>query len=123
MSPAPVGGLDVDGADIDSILAALADPTRRAIIERLSESEATVTELTEPFDMTSQAISQHVAVLERAGLVTRRRHRQTRPCVLVPEALGLVSSWAEARRAEWEDRHDRLGDYLSRLTEERERGA
>lgn len=106
-----------DSREIDALFGALADPTRRAIVEQLTSGEATITELAQPHQMTSQAISQHVSVLERAGLLTRHRHRQTRPCRLAPEALITVTSWAEARRAEWEDRHDRLADHLAEIQE------
>lgn len=68
--------------------------------------------------MTSQATSQHVRVLERAGLLTRHRYRQTRPCRLAPEALLTVASWVQARQEEWEDRHDRLADHLAAIQEE-----
>ncbi|MCB1028687.1 MAG: winged helix-turn-helix transcriptional regulator [Microthrixaceae bacterium] len=104
--------------DLDALFGALADPTRRAIVARLTSGEATIKELAEPHDMTPQAISQHARVLEEAGLITRGRHRQTRPCRLEPDHLLAVTSWVEARRAEWEDRHDRLADHLAQLQEE-----
>ena len=101
--------------DLDALFGALADPTRRAIVQQLTTGEATIKELAEPHKMTSQAISQHVRVLQEAGLVTRYRHRQTRPCRLAPDSLAAATSWIEARRAEWEDRHDRLADHLSNI--------
>lgn len=106
------------GADLDALFSALADPTRRAIVQQLTTGEATIKELAQPHQMTPQAISQHVQVLERAGLVTRHRHRQTRPCRLVPDQLGTATSWIEARRAEWEDRHDRLAEHLANIQKE-----
>lgn len=104
--------------DLDAVFSALADPTRRAIVEQLTTGEATIKELAQPHDMTSQAISQHVRVLQDAGLVTRHRHRQTRPCRLAPDNLAAATSWIEARRVEWEDRHDRLADHLANLQKE-----
>ena len=104
--------------DLEALFSALADPTRRSIVAQLTKGEATIKELAEPYQMTSQAISQHVRVLEDAGLVTRRRHRQTRPCRLAPENLTAVTSWIEARRQEWEDRHDRIADHLEQIQKE-----
>lgn len=99
-------------------LAALADPTRRAILARLSEGEASVTELAEPFEMTLPAVSKHLKVLERAGLITRGRHAQWRPCRLRPEPLKDVSTWLDRYRQLWEERFDRLEEYLRDLQEE-----
>ena len=93
-------------------LAALADPTRRAILARLARGEATVTELTEPLAISMPAVSRHLKVLEGAGLVERRRDAQFRPCRLRPEGLVAVASWIDQLRAEWEQRLDRLEDYL-----------
>lgn len=95
--------------------AALADPTRRAILARLSKGEATVTELAEPFDMSMPAISKHLKVLERAGLIERGREAQWRPCRLQAEPLKQVESWVEQYRMHWEERLDRLGEYLKEL--------
>lgn len=91
---------------------ALADPTRRAILARLVEGEAAVTELAEPFQMTLPAISKHLKVLERAGLVERSRHAQWRPCRLSPAPLRDVATWVERYRQLWEHSFDRLDDYL-----------
>lgn len=96
-------------------LAALADPTRRAILSRLSQGKATVGELAAPFDMSMPAISKHLKVLERAGLIERGRQAQWRPCRLRPEPLREASAWIEQCRAEWDDRFDRLDEYLQRL--------
>ncbi len=95
--------------------AALADPTRRAILDRLSEGECSVTELAEPFDMTLPAVSKHLRVLERAGLITRRREAQWRPCRIEGRPLKQVADWAEQYRGVWEQRLDRLDAYLTEL--------
>lgn len=100
---------------IDLTFAALGDPTRRAIVERLAAGEATVLELAAPFSISLPAISRHLKVLEGAGLITRGRDAQRRPCRLRPEALEQVTAWAEHTRRAWEDRFDRLGDYLQEL--------
>lgn len=92
--------------------AALADPTRRAILARLATGEATVTELGEPFDLTQPAISKHLKVLESAGLITRSRDAQRRPARLEPQALKGLDEWLERYRKLWEERFDRLADYL-----------
>jgi DNA-binding transcriptional ArsR family regulator len=97
---------------LSATFAALADPTRRAILARLSTGEANVTELARPFDMSQPAISKHLKVLERAGLITRGREAQWRPCKLSPEPLKHVSDWVEHYRAIWEERLDRLDLYL-----------
>jgi DNA-binding transcriptional ArsR family regulator len=100
---------------LDSTLAALADPTRRAILARLMTGEATVTELAEPFDMTLPAVSKHLKVLERAGLITRGREAQWRPCRLEADPLKEVADWLEGYRRFWErsqERFQRLDDYL-----------
>ncbi len=107
---------------ISSTFAALADPTRRAILARLSGGEATVTELAQPFEMTLPAVSKHLKVLERAGLIARGREAQWRPCRLDAGPLKDVSDWVETYRRHWEERFDRLDDYLRELQEkERER--
>jgi DNA-binding transcriptional ArsR family regulator len=100
---------------LDATFAALADPTRRAIVARLANGDATVLELAEPFRISLPAISKHLKVLESAGLISRGRDAQRRPCRLRPEALGEVSAWAEHTRRAWEERFDRLNDYLEEL--------
>ncbi|MBI4261692.1 MAG: winged helix-turn-helix transcriptional regulator [Actinobacteria bacterium] len=100
---------------IGTKFAALADPTRRAILDRLASGEATVTELAAPFEMSLPAVSKHLKVLERAGLISRSREAQRRPCRLEPVALKEVSDWAEGYRRLWEERFDRLDDYLREL--------
>src|ERR687895_840941 len=100
---------------LDRTFAALADPTRRAILARLSSGEATVTELAEPFEMTLPAVSKHLKVLERAGLVSRGRVAQSRPCRLEAGPLREVSDWVEQYRRFWEQSFDRLDDYLHEL--------
>src|SRR5262245_34728395 len=95
--------------------AALADPTRRAILARLTAREASVTELAEPFDMSLPAVSKHLKVLERAGLITRGREAQWRPCKLEAARLRDVADWVEQYRRHWEERLDRLEDYLRTL--------
>jgi DNA-binding transcriptional ArsR family regulator len=95
--------------------AALADPTRRAILARLSLGEISVTELAEPFEMSLPAVTKHLKVLEKAGLITRGRHAQWRPCRLKAAPLRDVSDWVEQYRRHWEERLDRLGEYLKEL--------
>lgn len=95
--------------------AALADPTRRAILDRLSEGDATVTELAEPFDMSLPAVSKHLKVLERAGLIRRGRESRWRPCILEAQPLFEAFSWVERYRRFWEASLDRLDDYLADL--------
>ena len=97
---------------LDLAFAALADPTRRAILSRLSAGEASVLELTEPFAMSQPAVSKHLSVLERAGLITRRREAQRRPCRLEPDRLRELSDWVGSYRAFWEESYDRLDEYL-----------
>ena len=97
---------------LDATFAALADPTRRAIVARLSTGDATVLELAEPFRISLPAISKHLKVLENAGLISRGRDAQRRPCRLCPAALSEVSAWAEHTRRAWEERFDRLDEYL-----------
>ena len=100
---------------LSTTFAALADPTRRAILTTLADGEATVTTLAEPFEMTLPAISKHLKVLERAGLIERSSRAQWRPCRLAPEPLKEVADWVERYREFWEQRLDRLDDYLSEL--------
>lgn len=108
--------LDMDTDDrLSATLAALADPTRRAILERLAGGERSVTELAEPFAMSLPAISKHLKVLERAGLIERRREAQYRPCRLSPEPLRAVAEWLEHYRQFYEERLDRLDEYLREL--------
>jgi DNA-binding transcriptional ArsR family regulator len=96
--------------------AALASPTRRAILARLASGEATVNELAKPFEMKLPAISKHLKILERAGLITRGQRAQYRPCALDPRPLAQVATWADQYRSIWETRFDQMGDYLSTLT-------
>jgi DNA-binding transcriptional ArsR family regulator len=100
---------------LDRTFAALADPTRRAILARLSTGEASVTELAAPFAVTQPAISKHLKVLERAGLVSRGRERQWRPARLEAGPLKEVSEWTEQYRRFWTERYDRLDEYLDEL--------
>ncbi len=100
---------------LSSTLAAIADPTRRAILTRLSTGEATVTELAAPFDMSMPAITKHLQVLERAGLVSRSRDAQRRPCRLRPEGLKVAADWIERYRELWEQRLDRMVAYVEQL--------
>jgi DNA-binding transcriptional ArsR family regulator len=105
----------MDPARLDDTFAAQADPTRRAILARLMAGAASVTELAEPFDMTLPAVSKHLKVLERAGLITRGREAQWRPCRLEADPLREVADWVEGYRRFWEqsqERYDRLDDYL-----------
>jgi DNA-binding transcriptional ArsR family regulator len=107
-------------ADILSgVFAALADPTRRAILARLAEGEATVNELAAPFPMSLQAVSKHLKVLERAGLIVRGRDAQWRPCRLAPGPIRAIAEWAEQYRRFWDERYESLDDYLRDLKETR----
>ena len=100
---------------LSSVFAALADPTRRAILSRLASGEASVTQLAEPFEMSMPAISKHLKVLERAGLIARGREAQWRPCRLEAAPLRDVAVWVEHYRRFWEQSFDRLDDYLKDL--------
>jgi DNA-binding transcriptional ArsR family regulator len=100
---------------LSATFAALADPTRRAILARLASGERSVTELAEPFQMSMPAVSKHLRVLERAGLISRGRQAQWRPCRLEAARLKDVADWAERYRAMWEQRLDRLERYLQTL--------
>jgi DNA-binding transcriptional ArsR family regulator len=100
---------------LSTTFAALADPTRRAILARLASGDASVTELAEPFAMSMPAISKHLKVLEKAGLVARSRQAQWRPCRFEPAPLKDVSDWVDRYRRMWEERLDRLDDYLREL--------
>ena len=98
--------------NLDRVFAALADPTRRAMLARLATGDATVNQLAEPFDLSQPAISKHLKVLERAGLVSRSRAAQTRPCHLEPAALKDVAGWVEMYRRLWDDSFERLDAFL-----------
>lgn len=100
---------------LSNTLAALADPTRRAILSRLADGERSVTELAEPFDMSLPAISKHLKVLEKAGLISRGRSAQWRPCRLETRQLEDMDDWLNNYRKLWEDRLDRLDSYLKTL--------
>jgi DNA-binding transcriptional ArsR family regulator len=100
---------------LDRTFAALADPTRRAILSRLAAGEASVMELAEPFEMSLPAVSKHLKVLERAGLISRGRERQRRPARLEAGPLKEVADWTEPYRRVWEERYDRLEAYLDEL--------
>ena len=100
---------------LSTTFAALADPTRRAILARLVLGETSVKKLAEPFDMSLPAVSKHLKVLEHAGLIERGRNAQFRPCRLEPEPLKAVDSWLEEYRRLWEERFDRLDDYLQTI--------
>jgi DNA-binding transcriptional ArsR family regulator len=100
---------------LSTTFAALADPTRRAILARLSRGEASVKDLAKPFDMTLPAVSKHLKVLQRAGLVQRSREAQWRPCRLSAKPLRQVADWVEQYRQHWEQRLDRLENYLTEL--------
>ena len=111
----------VDEGQLSETFAALANATRRGILARLAEGEATVNELAEPFDLTLPAISKHIKVLERAGLVVRGQHAQYRPCALDAAPLQAVSTWAEQYRPVWEARFDRMDGYVTELRQKRQR--
>jgi DNA-binding transcriptional ArsR family regulator len=100
---------------LDTTFSALADPTRRAILARLASGEASVTELAAPFEMSLPAISKHLKVLERAGLIARGREAQWRPCRLEASPLKGVADWVETYRRFWEERFDRLDEYLREM--------
>jgi DNA-binding transcriptional ArsR family regulator len=100
---------------LSTTFAALADPTRRAILARLMSGDRSVTELAEPFDMTMPAVSKHLRVLERAGLISRGREAQWRPCRIEATPLKQVADWAERYRYIWERRLDQLDNYLREL--------
>src|ERR1700730_3646865 len=106
---------------LSATLAALADPTRRAILARLASGEASVTELAEPFEMSLPAISKHLKVLERAGLIARGREAQWRPCRLAAGPLKDASDWLDHYRRFWDESFDRLEDYLRELQKKDEK--
>lgn len=103
---------------LTATFAALADPTRRAILSRLTAGEASVTELAQPFEMSLPAVSKHLKVLERAGLIARSREAQWRPCRLEAGPLREVAGWVNEYRQYWEESFDRLDEYLQRLQAE-----
>lgn len=113
-APAP----PVDDDRLTETFAALANGTRRDLLAHLANGAATVNELAEPFEMTLPAISKHLKVLERAGLVTRGRHAQYRPCAIDADPLREVSDWVDQYRPMWESRLDRLDDYLRQLQQQ-----
>lgn len=104
--------------DLDRLFHALADPTRRAMVERLSRGPAPVSELARPLPMSLPAAMQHLAVLEAAGLVRSEKHGRVRQCAIEPRALSQAEQWINARRLEWERRLDRLDEYLKTLDKE-----
>jgi DNA-binding transcriptional ArsR family regulator len=112
----------IDEDWLNETFAALANSTRRAILARLAEGAATVNELAEPFEMKLPAISKHIKVLERAGLVMRGHRAQYRPCALDAAPLAKISLWAEQYRPVWEARFDRMDDYLAQLQLQRKTG-
>src|SRR6266498_1562124 len=114
--------MTADGDRLSLTFGALADPTRRAILARLARGEATVSELAEPFEMTQQAISKHLKVLERAGLISRSRSAQYRPCQLEPEQLDTAADWIDRHRQGWAERFDRLDEHITALRQGCARG-
>ncbi len=108
---------------LDATFSALADPTRRAILARLAAGEASVTEIATPFAMSLPAVSKHLKVLERAGLIARGRDAQWRPCRLAPEPLRGVADWVANYRQFWEQSLDRLEAYLKEVQEHEAEGA
>jgi DNA-binding transcriptional ArsR family regulator len=110
-------GATLKDQQLNALFTALSDRTRRDIVARLSTGEATVKELAEPYAMSMQAVSQHIRVLERSGLISQGRFRQTRPCRFEPAALEAALSWIEESRRTWSDRMDRLETHLARLQE------
>jgi DNA-binding transcriptional ArsR family regulator len=109
--------------ELSVVFSALADPTRRAILERLAGSDATVAQLAEPFAITQQAVSKHLKVLERARLIARTRTAQARPCVLDAGHLDEAAGWIERHRRVWAERHDRLEEHLAALQDRRGDGS
>ena len=107
--------ITTEAARLDETFAALANSTRRAMLERLAQGEATVSELAAPFDLSLPAVSRHVRVLERAGLITKGQNAQFRPCTINPEAIERVASWTDHYRPLWDSRFDQLDDYLKKV--------
>ncbi len=110
------------GDQLSVTFAALADPTRRAILAKLSKGETSVKELAKPFEMSLPAVTKHLKVLQRAGLITQSRQAQWRPCKLEAEKLRDVSNWLEQYREHWEARLDRLEEYLKEMQAESDKG-
>lgn len=108
---------------LSATFAALADPTRRAILARLTSGQVSVTELAEPFHMTMPAVTKHLKVLESAGLIVRSRDAQSRPCALRADPLHEAAQWLEEYRRHWEAQLDRLGDYLKQVQASKKRKA
>lgn len=113
--------MEVAEDELTLVFSALADPTRRAILERLARGDATVNQLAEPFAVTQQAVSKHLKVLEHARLITRTRTAQSRPCVLDTVRLDAAADWIARHRQTWADRHDRLDEHLTALQAEQGR--
>lgn len=107
--------------DLVAVFAALGDPTRLAIIQRLADGEASVQELAAPFDISGPAISRHLKVLEQAGLISRGRDAQFRPCRLERERLETIGHWTKRMRRHWDESFDRLDDYIEEIMEEKGR--
>ena len=107
--------------ELSLLFHALADPTRRSILTRLAETPARVTDLAVPTGLRLPTVMRHLSVLEEAGLITTSKEGRTRTCALVPEALDPVRTWLDEQRAIWEDRLDRLDDYVMKLMKEREK--
>jgi len=110
----------LDDDRLNETFAALANSTRRAILSRLAEGEASVNDLAEPFDLTLPAISRHIKVLEHAGLITRGRRAQFRPCTIAPAPLAEVADWTDQYRHIWDDSFDRMDDYVRQLQNAKE---
>ena len=110
-----MGAVNIAERDLNATFGALADPTRRAILARLSRGHASVLEIAEPFDMSQPAISKHLKVLERAGLIVRGRDAQRRPCGLDGKRLKQAADWLGTYRQFWEESYKRLDDYLQQL--------
>ena len=115
--------MPVTGERLDATFTALADPTRRAIVARLARGDATVNELAAPFEMTLPGISKHLKVLERAGLISRTRTAQARPCRLEPDRFDPAAEWISRHQQMWQDRYDRLDQHLSELRSQQEGGS
>jgi DNA-binding transcriptional ArsR family regulator len=113
-----MSSLPTSSDPLSATFSALADPTRRAILARLAAGETSVSQLAEPFDMSMPAVSKHLKVLERAGLIARGREAQWRPCRLEPAPLKQASDWIESYRRFWEESFDRLDAYLAELKKE-----
>lgn len=114
--------MPVKAADpLSRTLLALADPTRRAILARLAQGDATVNDLAQPFELSLPAVSKHLHVLQRAGLITQTRRAQWRPCRLEAEPLREVSDWVSRYREHWEQSFDRLDEYLAEINEDRQK--